>query len=833
MLKDTRISVLSRSSILKIALLAVFFILTSNLKVLAQENSVPKDPQKAYQELKDLGLSDEQIRKVMEKYGRAKFNEDVSESREEDGVDSDSTETLSEEELLKGKKYLKDSKKDQNDTTDVQDEKGKKGKYSRDKIKLKKKKDNELDSLGRLKKLPPGKIYGQDVYRNKNIKIYAKASEVNVPENYIIGSGDELTISIWGYSDYNESFRVSDAGFVTSKNRSIGRIYVKGLTLADVRKLLQKKFGVIADMGNSQSDVTVNYTRSITINVVGEVYYPGSYSMPAFNTAFNAVVAAYGPSDIGSVRNIYIRRGGKTIDSLDTYKFLMNPGTNNDVFLQNNDYVVVSVAHKIVKIGGEVKRPHTYELKQAENLSDLLLYCGGENKTAFTSNIQLYRYSGNRQILIDINLDSLRKVKGDFPLLDADSIGINAIPKGVEISVNAKGAFRVSGDYQLRAGDKVLDLINRAQGPSFNAYLDRGYIFHLNPDLSRSFEIFHPYKVISNPNDPENLSLQNKDIVQLMSKEDFIDSLKVDVMGEVRKPGELDFAEGMTLKDAVLMGGGLLPGAYRATIDVARIINYNEKDNVLTPTRAIVNSINITGDMNFGKEAENFKLQPYDQIFVRKDPEFEKPKTVFLAGEVKYPGKYALLRKDEKVDEIVTRAGGLTKYAFLDGVKMYRSNDSIGYVYLNLEGAINRPNSRFNQVMFDGDSIFIPKTMNLVQISGTMGNIQEPNVSAPFSGHRAGYYVRNYAGGFLQTSWRRKTYVIHANGIVRTTRNILGFIKVYPSVHKGSHIIIPRKPIKTKAERKPFDVNTFIEKTSVKITGLLTLYILALTIAKK
>jgi polysaccharide biosynthesis/export protein len=232
-----------------------------------------------------------------------------------------------------------------------------------------------------------------------------------------------------------------------------------------------------------------------------------------------------------------------------------------------------------------------------------------------------------------------------------------------------------------------------------------------------------------------------------------------------------------------------------------------------------------------GTAGDLFELEPFDEIFVRNNPDFETPKNIILAGEVLYPGKYTLLSKKETVSEVIERAGGLSQFAFTDGVQMYRSKDSIGYVYLNINKALKRPHSRYDEVLVQGDSIIIPKITHLVHIKGTHGNTKFPFVSSPYFGKRAGYYVRNFAGGFTSKSLRRKVHVIRANGTARGTVS-LGIVNIYPKVTRGSTIYIPEKPDKIKVEQKPFDWNAFIERTTIKVTGLLTLLILAKTFSQ-
>jgi polysaccharide biosynthesis/export protein len=684
------------------------------------------------------------------------------------------------------------------------------------------------DSAANARNTVKSAIYGQQIFRNSNIELFEQAGDGKAPDNYVLGAGDELSVAIWGFSVYNEKLRISEDGYISSK--LIGRVYLKGLSFSSARSLLRRRFTQVTDLNNSEFDVSLVYSKIITVNVVGEVVNPGSYTVPSINTAFNVLVAAKGPLPIGSVRNIYIKREGKIVDTLDVYKFLMDPSANPDIFLQNKDYVIVPVATRVISISGEIKRPNTYELKNSENLMSLITFAGGFNSTAFKSNVQIYRYLGNKRVLIDVNADSLMAKGKDFLLNDADSINVSKIGNQLEQKVSVYGAVRSAGDFELKEGDRVSDLIRRAQGVASDAYLNRAYIYRQKDDLTRFFIPLDLSAILSSAASSENIVLKNRDELRIMSKKDFSDTLTFTVSGSVHKPGRYDFSSGINLRDALFLAGGFVPGADNTRIEIARVLSYSE-NGIFTPTKTIIKSFEIKNSLFLDKDAASFRLEPFDEIFVRKNPSFETPTNVVILGEVQYPGKYALLRRDEKASEIIARAGGLTEYAFLEGVKMYREKDSIGYVYLNVPKALKRPKSRYNEVLVDGDSIIIPKTTNLVLIAGAHGNASTPQLSAPYSGRRAGYYVRNFAGGFTSISLRRKVYVIQANGIARGTVN-LGLFHIYPKVTRGSAIFIPVKPPKIKAEEKPFDWNGFIEKTTIKLTGLLTLYILSRSLIK-
>lgn len=686
----------------------------------------------------------------------------------------------------------------------------------------------QLDSLGLLKTYPKGLIYGQDVFRNNKIQFFDRAQDANAPDSYILGPGDEISVAAWGFADYNEVFVVDQAGYISPKLS--GRIYVKGLTFKNARSLIQNKIGQFLDMQRSQMAITLTYSRVISVNIVGEVFNPGSYTIPAINTAFNALVVVGGPEQIGSVRNIYIKRDGKTIDTLDVYDYLLDPAGYNQTYLQDNDYIVVPVAGRTVSISGEVRREHAYELKAGEQLLSFLGFAGGLKPTAYKSNIQVKRYKNSREYLFDINLDSLTAAKTDFELFDGDHIMVSKIPEGYYNNVTASGAVRIPGDYELRKGDKVSDLLEKTKGVLFDAYLQRAYILRMNEDLSKTYITINLAKVIADKNYSDNIVLQEFDELKVLSKKDFADEFSVSVLGTVRKPGEFPFGSGLSLKDVLFMAGGLKREAANNRIEVSRIVDFNDAIDQLAPKRAVVYTVKISNDLSLTNEAEEYDLQPFDQIFVRTNPDFEPPMNVHVTGEVFYPGEYPILSKDETVADLIKRAGGLRPYAFIEGVTMNRLD--VGNVYLDLNKALKNAASKHNLVLYEGDSIHVPKTLDLVYISGAVGNYYDHSISAPFFGKRAAYYVRHFAGGFSQEASRRKTYVIYPNGVMRKTKGF-GLFNVYPRVKKGSKVMVMYKPKKAdKTERKPVDWNKAIENTTLKITALLTVWLLINNVTK-
>ena len=758
-----------------------------------------------------------------------------------------------------------------------------KGKYAKQSL-------TKLDSSSNIDKLylffedtialdtvtyPKAKIFGQDVFRNNKLSFYQKALDAKAPENYKVGPGDEISISIWGFSEFSETLEVDSRGYISPS--SYGRIYVKGLTFKNMRSMLKKKFSNFFDMQNSEIDVSLSYSKVITVNIVGEVYNPGSYIIPSINTAFNALIASNGPTQLGSVRNIYIKRNGQTVDSLDVYQFLFNPKKSNDIYLQDGDYLFVPPATCIVEISGAVNRPYTYESKVGETVKDMIRYAGGFSSMAFRDIITLKRLDYNEIKVFDIhNSDS-----DDEIIKDGDELVVNKISNKISNVITIKGDIGVAGEYEFKQGENLLELLERSKCISQKTFLDKVYVIRLNQDRTKTHLSINLKSILENPDVSDNIIMQEYDIVHVLSTDDFDDEFFISVDGAVRSAGNFSFGDGMSLQSALILAGGLTQQSEGSRVEVSRIMEYDVASNKLKPRRAIVQNIKIGNNLVLSNEAEDFVLQPFDQIFVRSNPDFEPVINVKILGEVKYPGIYSVLRKNEKISSLIRRSGGLTDYAYLDGVKLYRkfevlkdNNDdkemnisdnlkksilkdpqsasiyadelekrsldffeqesknskkeiNLDMVYLNLEKALKSNHSKHNLVLNEGDSIVIPKTMDVVHITGELMNLQGNSISAPyFNSKRANYYVKNFAGGFSRVNDRSNTVVVYPNGIAKKSKNFLLF-KISPKVTKGSTIRISSKNKKTKKRNKNnINWNQQIENAMLKISAILTLWVL-------
>jgi polysaccharide biosynthesis/export protein len=719
---------------------------------------------------------------------------------------------------------------------------------------------------------PSAKIYGQGFFRNNSINFFSRAYDNQAPDNYLLGENDELTISIWGLAEHSEVVVVNERGYINT--RHAGRIYVGSKNLKTVKSLVRDRMNSFFDLSKSQFDLTLNYSRVISVNIVGEVFNPGSYSIPATNTAFNALVAAGGPNQIGSVRNIYLMRDGKTIDSLDVYKFLFDPSSSQDLFMQNNDYLYVPVAEKVVDLKGEVNRPYTYEVKTGDKLINLIKYAGGYTKMAYKNGVSINRIDGNS--IKTITVDEVGAA--NLALRNGDEIMVNSIQGIPKDLVYVNSSTGVSGEYQFSVGERVYDMLLKSNSLSDDLFLESAYLVRTSDNYTKDYVILDIASIIDNPTSESNVLIEEYDELFFLSKRDYRDDYEVIISGAVRLPNTFSFGEGITLSDVVLMSGGLAQEASGAKIDISRIVDYDGETDRLKSKRAIVRSFDISNDGLLSDDALNFELEPYDQIAVRTNPDYEEVRTVVLTGEVKYPGKYSLLSKDETVSDLIRRAGGLKNSGDINAIKMYRlakveespdneidffendeeivngffsdgefvqivplneekdkmSSSEKKYiqkyipVHVELKKALKYENSKYNIVLHDRDSIDIPITQDLITITGALTNFDETSISVPFLERRANYYINNYAGGFSKHNVKENTLVISPSGKVSKAKDF-GLFVLYPKVEMGSTIKLT-EDIKIKRQKpEPVDWTRVLESTVTKISALASLYILYLS----
>lgn len=650
-------------------------------------------------------------------------------------------------------------------------------------------------------------VFGHNIFSNKDLT-FAPNENLATPENYKLGPGDEVIIDIWGTNQNTIRQTISPDGFISIEG--IGLVYLTGMTVKDadkyMRKQLNKIYSVAGEGAQSDIKLTLGALRTIQVNVMGEVKVPGTYFLSSLSSVYHALYRAGGFTDLGSLRNIELIRNGKKIVDVDVYDFIVKGQSPDDVTLQDGDIILVPTYEMIVDVAGNVKRPMKYEMKDGETVKSLLDYAGGFKGDAYTKNINLIRRNGREyQVYTVMSTDY-----ETFSLMDADSLTIGTIIDKYENRVEVRGAVYRPGSYQLSEQiNTVGKLIDVADGLKGDAFTNRALIHRERKDLTLEV-IAVDLKAILNGSAPD-VALQENDILFVSSIHDLQDLGIITVNGEVARPGTFVFADNMTIEDAIIQAGGLLESASTAKVDVSRRIKdpmSNEAIDTLarTYTFTIKDGFVLDG-------SEEFVLQPYDQIYVRKSPIYNVQGHVTVDGEVLYPGQYALAQKDMRLSDVIAQSGGITKWAYIKGAKLERqmteeekarqeatiefmenSKDSIDVkkldletvytVGIDLEAALAKPGSDFDVVLRDGDKLIVPELLNTVKISGT---VMYPNTVA----YNPSMTVKDYitmAGGYGFKAKRSRAYVIYMNGTVAKAKKAKSAV-----VQPGCEIVVPGK----------------------------------------
>ncbi len=687
---------------------------------------------------------------------------------------------------------------------------------------------NRLDRDSIVKDNVRQNAYSTDKTFGANVFQYGSVTDVNEmstpPLDYPIGVGDHIVVSLWGAAEFQESYIVARDGAIFPQG--LGKINVQGLEFNNVRSIIDARFRSVVPVGTNIS-VSLGQPRSINVNVVGEVKNGGPVLVSAFSNAFNVISRAGGVTEFGNLRNIKIKRAGKVIDELDVYKYLTTGDFGKHIYLQNNDFVIVEFVEKKVLATGQFKRPMYYQLKKDEGIKALLKYTGGFNSDALSSSLKVIRIENEKQIQHDVNANAILKIQGeDYLLQDGDIVKVNLIKSGISNKVEIRGEVTYPDVYELREGDRLFDIINRAGGVTRNTYLPRAYIFRGAGDStnlkSDRLEINLSEIDKNDSSNNSNVVLMDNDIVQLFSQGEFGEQQFIEIFGEVRKPGKFVKYGGMSLQDLLYLSGGLKQSAEYGRLEISSIVNIDSAQQGLKPTRTIVQSYAILPNLQVDSASAHVMLKPYDQIFVRKNPTFEFQQNIELRGLVKYPGLYARLDKYERLSSYIERAGGVKENANLEGAMLLRLKteeqrelpvdslkiklDSNGVIIkdslpvqlkyldepvsIDLNKALAKRNSKFDIILQDKDVIYIPEINPFVSVTGT---VQSPLKMAFDKEHNRLLYYIDKAGGFGIKPWRKRIYVTYANGKSRRTRNF-GFLHFYPKVQEGSVIVVPKKP---------------------------------------
>lgn len=671
--------------------------------------------------------------------------------------------------------------------------------------------------------------YGMNLFR---AGVVASITELSTPPlDYPIGVYDHIIVSLWNGAEATFEYTVARDGSIFPTG--LGKIYLQGLTFENVRSLITRRFKSYVPPSTNIT-VSIGQPRTITVNVAGEVNTQGPVTVSAFTNAFNVIAVSGGPTDMADLREIQIKRNGKVIDELDVYKYLTTGDFGKHIYLDNNDFVIIQTVQKKVKAEGKWKRPMFYQLKKDEGVKALLKYSGGLLRDAFASGMKVYRTELEKQKINDVNATAIinptndPRFRGeDFLLQDGDIVKVIAVNPGLVNKVEMKGEISYPGQYEIRKGDKLFDLINRAGGITRNTYLPRAYIFRGGGDSTNikanKLEVNLSDIGKNDTNSVHNIELIPNDQVLLFNVNEFSEKQYVEIFGEVRKEGKVNKYGGMTLQDLLFLSGGLKQSAEFGRIEISSIVDIDSAKKSQTPTRTIVRTIKVSPDLDLDVTSSKIILKPYDQIYVRKNPTFELQQLVQINGLIKYSGPYPRLDKYERLSSYIQRAGGVKENADLSGAILYRKRtqylrenvttkinkivDSAGNIKLDsvktevtdssgepvsidLVKALKYKNSKYDIVMQEGDIVFIPEINPFVSVKGT---VQSPLKLTFDKEHTNVSYYVDKAGGFGLRPWRSRIYVQYANGKSKRTHTFF-FIHFYPKVQEGSTVNVPFRP---------------------------------------
>lgn len=654
------------------------------------------------------------------------------------------------------------------------------------------------------------KIYGHQVFNSQSLT-FEPSENLATPQNYRLGPGDEVVIDIWGTSEDHMRQTISPEGSIMISQ--IGPVYLNGLTIKDANQHIKSAFSrKYAGMNDAETDiqVTLGQVRTIQVDILGEVATPGTFRMSPFSSVFHALYRAGGINDIGSLRNIQVLRNGKKVAGVDIYDYLFKGKTSGNIRLQEGDVIIVPPYEQLVNIDGNVKRPMYYEIKPDETVKSLLDYAGGFTGDAYGGMVRLSRQSGTENELYNID-------RGEFAtyrLQDGDIITVGTILDRYANRVELKGAVYRPGMFAIGDGLKtVRDLIDKADGVTEDAYTDRVLLYREGPEKQLEVVALDLKDILRGA--APDITLKRNDMLVISSVNELEERGDVYIGGQVARPGAYPYAANSTVEDLIFQAGGLLEGASTARVDISRRI-VDPSATEATNQLAQEFTVSIENGLAIGK-GKGFRLKPYDRVEVRRSPGYAPQETVAIDGEVLFAGTYTLRKRNERLSEFVTRAGGLIDGAYIKGAHLSRrlseselaarkealrlamSNnsenmgDSIAIdkidlsnmynVGINLEKALANPGSDYDLVLKPGDSLYVPEKQSTVKISG---DVMFPNAVIYEPGKKLSHYI-NQAGGYGQRAKKGKAFIVYMNGTVaRAKRNT--------PIEPGCHIIVPSKP---------------------------------------
>ena len=645
------------------------------------------------------------------------------------------------------------------------------------------------------------RVFGRDIFNKKSLT-FEPQMNIATPQNYVLGPGDQLIIDIYGDTQKSEKLTVSPEGDVTVPD--YGPVHVSGFSVASAQSRIRGKLGTY--YSSSDIKVSVGQTRSILVNVMGEVRTPGTYTLSAFATVFHALYMAGGISELGTLRDIKVYRQGKLISTIDVYQFILNGRLAGNVHLVDNDVIQVGPYESIVDIEGQVKRPMAYEMRKDESLATLLKYCGGFVSNAYKKSLRVLRKNGQMKSVHNIEEFDF----SNFKVADGDVVSVDSIYDRYENMVEVKGAVFRPGMYQL--GEKVnsvRSLIENADGITEEAMTSRAVMRRMKPNRTQEVMSIDLEGILKGTT--ADVPLKNEDVLFIPTLAEHQNLRTLTIDGEVIFPGTYEFADNMTIEDLILQAGGLTDAASTVKVDVTRKLRDPEATNA---TMEIAKTFSFQIKPNFEYDGENgFTLEPYDIVQVRKSPVFQNPIRVSVEGEIAFQGRYTMDQKNQRVSDVVKAAGGVLPGAYVRGARLVRQmseaerarmhdllrmarqtadgKDSLSIeqlalettysVGIHLDEALANPGGDEDVEVQDGDQLIIPRYSRTVRISG---DVLKPNTVAYKEKQNYKYYIEQ-AGGFGRRARKSNVYIIYQNGTIAKASK--------GTIEPGCEVVVPTK----------------------------------------
>ena len=693
-------------------------------------------------------------------------------------------------------------------------------------------------------------VFGRDIF-NRRMLTFEPNMNIATPANYVVGAGDRVIIDVYGASQKSEQLEVSPDGTITVEG--FGPIHLAGLTVSAANEKIKQELGQRYKSSNIR--MTVGQTRTISVNVMGEVTAPGTYTLSAFATVFHAIYMAGGVTGVGTLRSIKVYRGGRQLTVVDVYDYILNGKLAGNVRLADNDVIVVGPYDCLVDISGQVKRPMAYEMRKGESLSTLLKYAGGFTSKAYKKGIQVNRVSGEQYSAYNVQEFDI----SSFKLMDGDSVTVDSILERYANTVQIKGAVFHPGMFDLGGtNNTVRSLIESAGGLTEDAFTVHAVLHRMKPDRVRKVLSIDIEGIMAGT--IADMPLENEDILFIPFRNETLNERTLTIHGEVQMPGIYEYAEDETVEDFILQAGGLTDAASTARVDVSRRISdpgaTQASDEIANMYSFVVkNGMVVDGD-------RSFTLEPYDEVYVRRSPAYQPQRNVLIEGEVLFPGNYALTTKNQRISELVKAAGGVTDQAYVRGARIERvmtedekfrnrqvldlvrqkgqnagldmvmqdeeaadydinqardsvENDTVRYsVGIELDKALANPGSDYDVTLKEGDRLIVPEYNGTVKING---NVMYPNTVAYSDGKKYKWYV-NQAGGFGSRAKKSRTFVVYQNGTVSKAKKA--------RIEPGCEIIVPSKTTSTS------EIIGQVGSVGTSMATLLTLLISVLNLVK-